>query len=72
MMLERKPAVSTRSVCRAAAALKPSHEAFGPAALCLRCLLDELLERLGPPRPADSSPKPDLLELVRLLLFQPS
>ncbi|KAK9901211.1 hypothetical protein WJX75_000422 [Coccomyxa subellipsoidea] len=52
------------SQLRAAAALKPSHEAFGPAALCLRCLLDELLERLGPPRPADSSPKPDLLELV--------
>ncbi len=57
------------SARRAAAALKPSHEAFGPAALCMRCLLDELLERAGAP-PADSSTGPDLLELVRLMLHR--
>ena len=31
--------------------LRPCHAAFGPAALCLRCLLDELLQRLPAPAP---------------------
>ncbi|BDA45455.1 hypothetical protein COCOBI_07-2420 [Coccomyxa sp. Obi] len=44
------------SLLRAAAALKPAHESFGPAALCLRCLLDELLERLPPPLPDSEAP----------------
>ena len=33
---------------RASPALRPSHARFGPAALCLRALLDDLLQRLSP------------------------
>jgi hypothetical protein len=42
---------------RAADELRPSHKDFSPAALCLRCLLDDLLDRLPPAAPQQGNAK---------------